>query len=64
MKHNEWEQEIKDTAKLPTEKIKEYQKAIETLKEWPTFKKEFDWTGLFCIGLMLGMELKKRGVEA
>ncbi len=50
MKFQEWWETI--TA-LPDNERAEYISAIETLKGWDTFNKEFEWTRIFELGKML-----------
>ena len=57
----QWEKEIN---KLETEQIKSISKALETLKQWDLFNKEFEWTQYGVIKVLCECELKyNRGLK-
>jgi len=59
MTHKDWEDEIKEHA--DTVELAARVSALETLRSWPTFKKEFGWTGIFSLSYMLQAEIERRG---
>jgi hypothetical protein len=41
-----------------------FKNAINTLAEWPTFNKEFKWTGIFSLGAILKHEGIRRTISS
>ena len=58
MNLNEWHAEI---TKMSADDAWRFAGAIEMLREWEVFNKEFKGTGLFTIGTYLQCELDLRG---
>lgn len=55
----EWDKSVE---KLSDEQLAEIKKALETLNNWPDFKQEFKWTGIFALYPTLdGEQLRRSG---
>ena len=53
----EWDKDL-ETASL--EELNARLSALETLAKWKTFNKEFRWTGMSTLAIIIEAELRKR----
>ena len=56
----DWEREM---ATVSTEELVKMRECLLGLKTWPIFNQAFGWTGLFTVGEIIKVELKKRGYK-
>ena len=57
METKQWDAELKVT---DTSHLEEMHKAIQALRGWPVFKREFNGVGLFTLGISIAYELERR----
>jgi hypothetical protein len=57
----DWQKSIKDL--LPEDR-EQMRAALETLRDWPTFKTEFEWTGIFTIETLIRSNQSVERIQA
>jgi hypothetical protein len=54
---------IKEVREMDDKELKNLVQALDTLKQWDSFRKEFQWTGIFSLREIVETEIRNRRRE-